>query len=108
MDLDGTLAYYDKWRGADHIGAPIPLMVARVKEWLAEGKNVKIFTARVHGHGMPLLSGATCDAITPIQEWCKKHIGQSLEVTNVKDFGMIELYDDRAIQVYRNEGWLIK
>ncbi len=23
VDLDGTLAFYDEWRGADHIGAPI-------------------------------------------------------------------------------------
>lgn len=27
VDLDGTLAVYDKWRGIEHIGAPIPAMV---------------------------------------------------------------------------------
>lgn len=31
VDLDGTLAFYDSWRGIDHIGAPIPLMLQRVK-----------------------------------------------------------------------------
>jgi len=39
-----------------------------------------------------------------IEEWCRQHIGQVLEVTNVKDFGMIELWDDRAIQVESNTG----
>jgi hypothetical protein len=34
----------------------------------------------------------------------KKHIGQKLEVTCVKDFKMKLLYDDRAIQVKKNTG----
>ena len=125
----------------DHIGEPIPLMVGRVKKWLAEGRTVKIFAARVHGHGQWLVKEGssaakdrheflmrnltgdmqegvgealreinsiekefTVDAITPIKEWCLKHIGQKLEVTNVKDFGMIELWDDRAVQVIPNTG----
>ena len=104
VDLDGTLAFYDGWKGVDHIGAPIDPMVRRVKEWLAAGKRVKIFTARMHGHGMPLIGGGVEDVKTPIEEWCQKHIGQVLEVTNVKDFGMIELWDDRAIQVESNTG----
>lgn len=59
--MDGTLAVYDEWRGAHHIGEPIPLMVARVKDWLAAGKVVKIFTARMHGHGLPLIGGGFAD-----------------------------------------------
>lgn len=106
MDLDGTLAHYDGWVGVDHIGEPIPLMVERVKSWLAQGRKVKIFTARMHGHGKPLIGkpGEVEDVLTPIQNWCEKHIGQKLEVTNVKDFGMVELWDDRAIQVITNTG----
>jgi len=148
VDLDGTLAKYDKWIGVHHIGDPIPLMVDRVKEWLRQGITVKVFTARVHGHGQWLIKDGASDAmnryaqlqelakdpsawdpgqdrphpdeikreiaaieaewmvdvITPIQEWCKKHIGQVLEVTNVKDYGMIELWDDRAVQVEMNTG----
>jgi len=50
VDLDGTLAYYDEWRGLYHIGEPIPAMVDRVKRWLAEGRDVRIFTARVSGN----------------------------------------------------------
>jgi len=108
VDLDGTLARYDGWKGVDHIGEPITPMTVRVKEWLEDGKTVKIFTARVAGHGMVDLStGKPVDAITPIKQWCKKHIGQELEVTNVKDFGLIELWDDRAVRVEMNTGRVI-
>ncbi len=104
VDLDGTLAYYEGWKGAPHIGAPIAPMVDRVKGWLAAGKTVKIFTARMHGHGLPIVGGGFEDVRGPIERWCQLHIGQVLEITNVKDFGMIELWDDRAIQVESNTG----
>lgn len=99
VDLDGTLAEYHGWQGVDHVGAPIPLMVARVKRWLAEGKDVRIFTARVANRDIT--------ALRPIQEWCLQHLGVSLPVTNQKDFGMIELWDDRAIQVVPNHGYRV-
>jgi len=104
VDLDGTLAFYGGWKGVTDIGEPIPAMLDRVKGWLSEGKTVKIFTARVHGHGAPLVGGGVEDAITPIQNWCAKHVGQVLEITNVKDFGMVELWDDRCVQVIPNTG----
>jgi hypothetical protein len=104
VDLDGTLAHYGGFQGVDIIGEPIAPMVERVKGWLAAGKTVKIFTARMHGHGMLLLDGGKADVKTPIEQWCLKHLGQVLEVTNCKDFGMIELWDDRCIQVEANTG----
>lgn len=104
VDLDGTLAHYDGWIAVTHIGIPIIPMVNRVKQWLVEGKTVKIFTARVHGHGMPIIGGGVQDAKSPIEAWCLQHIGQVLEITNVKDYGMLELWDDRAIQVGFNTG----
>lgn len=33
VDLDGTLALYKGWSGGT-IGEPVPLMAARVKDWL--------------------------------------------------------------------------
>ena len=96
VDLDGTLAHYDRWRGPEHIGKPIEAMVLRVRRWLAEGQPVKIFTARV-ADGDP-------EMIKRIQEWCELHIGIALPVTNVKDYGMIALWDDRAVQVILNTG----
>lgn len=100
VDLDGTLAHYDKWRGFDHIGEPVAPMVERVKQWLAEGKKVKIFTARVSGRE----GFDKSRIVTLIQRWCQENIGQALPVTNIKDTGMRELWDDRAVQVIRNTG----
>lgn len=124
VDLDGTLAHYDHWRGADHIGEPVPPMLARVKAWIDAGDDVQIFTARVFGAGMvvppvPLIEvygsveAMRCtgmqidDAIVAahyIQVWCQKHVGRVLPVTCMKDYGMIQLWDDRAVQVVPNTG----
>lgn len=112
VDLDGTLAHYDGWKGIEHIGEPIAPMIARVKRWIAEGQDVRIFTARVDGGGVAVSMGdsngeAHRDVAAVRQHiaaWCLKHIGQILPVTNVKDYGMKELWDDRAVQVEFNTG----
>ncbi|MEM7376056.1 MAG: hypothetical protein AAF460_01000 [Pseudomonadota bacterium] len=94
VDLDGTLAQFDRWRGPDSIGLPIPAMVKRVEAWVAEGREVRLFTARASD---PRL-------IPPIKRWLKLHGLPDLKITNVKDFQMIELWDDRAVQVIHNTG----
>ena len=112
VDLDGTLAIYDGWKGVNHIGAPVPAMLSRVKLWLSQGKDVRIFTARVDGGTVALNMGndAGKDFLNIqhvrgiIESWCETHIGQKLPVTNQKDYGMIELWDDRAMQVIPNTG----
>jgi len=104
VDLDGTLAHYDHWRGIAHIGEPIQPMLERVKTWLAEGKVVKIFTARVHSDGTPERNIEVSAVRRHISNWLVQHVGQTLEITNVKDFQMIELWDDRAVQVIPNTG----
>lgn len=35
---------------------------------------------------------------------CEKHFGEVLPITCVKDLGMVELYDDRAVTVQKNTG----
>jgi hypothetical protein len=97
VDLDGTLAVYDGWRDVGHIGPPVPAMLARVKAWLAEGREVRVVTARVGGWDSDAARSA-------IEEWCVEHVGEKLVVTCAKDFGMIELWDDRAVQVETNTG----
>lgn len=94
VDLDGTLAVYGGWQGPDHIGEPVPVMADRVRKWLSAGIDVRIFTARA----------SVPEMIPPIQDWTEKHFGVRLAVTNVKDFSMIELYDDRAVQIEANTG----
>jgi hypothetical protein len=94
VDLDGTLAHYSGWVSETHIGEPVAPMVARVKRWLAEGRIVKIFTARAH----------SLRSVEAIQAWCQQHIGPVLEVTATKDYKMVELWDDRAVGVIPNTG----
>ncbi|HKJ88556.1 MAG TPA: hypothetical protein VKA48_08615 [Gammaproteobacteria bacterium] len=101
VDLDRTLAHYDEWRGIGHIGEPVPVMAGRVKRWLAEGKDVRIFTARVSpplGHKDESIVRRT------IQAWCRKHLGCELPITCTKDWDMIELWDARAVSVLPNTG----
>jgi hypothetical protein len=115
VDLDGTLATFDleKWaEDQNYIGDPIQPMVDRVKQWIKEGKKVKIFTARVgNGAGWSDLSQATDEdqdwiehQRKLIQDWTEKHIGVRLEVTATKDWAMRGLWDDRAVQVIPNRG----
>ncbi len=99
VDLDATLAHYNGFKGAEHIGPPVPAMVDRVKQWLAEGRDVRIFSARIADDP----GGKTQAAI---EKWAQKYIGAKLPITNVKDDKMIALYDDRAVQVGRNTGQL--
>ena len=121
VDLDGTIAQYDGWKSATHIGAPVPVMLARVKQWIEEGKEVRIFTARVFPLNQCIMpdtilavtstSNESRDSaiasVKAIQQWCKIHLGRVIPITNVKDYGMITLYDDRAVQVVENTGELV-
>lgn len=100
VDLDGTLATYDKWRGIEHVGEPIKPMCDRVRAWLAEGKTVKIFTARVYNPDNRDITAV----IAPVDAFCVQEFGQILPITNLKDYGMITLWDDRVIQVIPNTG----
>jgi hypothetical protein len=104
VDLDGTLATYEGWQGPELIGAPIPRMVERVKQWHKEGKEVRIFTARV-ACGESEDPWPTHRIRVAIQAWVLKHVGiERIPVTNKKDFAMVELWDDRAVQVTINTG----
>jgi hypothetical protein len=94
IDLDGTLAHDTGFHSEDQIGPPIPEMLQRVKNWINQGQRVKIFTAR-----------ATIPQHIPhIRDWLRENGLPDLEITNVKDFAMIELWDDRAVEVLPNTG----
>ena len=102
VDLDGTLAYYDMWRGVEHIGPPIPEMVKFVSGLIYQGHTVKIFTARVSCEGEEKRR-----AEKAIEKWCLATFGITLPITCCKDFGMITLYDDRCVTIEKNTGRIL-
>ena len=96
--MDGTLAEYEGNHHA-HIGRPLLPMVERIKGWIAAGKEVRIFTARV-SHGLP--HDASQHEL--IRVWTTEHCGQALVATCMKDDGCEMICDDRARQVEFNTG----
>lgn len=93
VDLDGTLA--KTTHSVSKIGEAVQPMLNRVKNWRDEGRVVKIFTARFTDSSQHKL----------IQEWLDKYGIGDLEITNVKDFNMIQLWDDKAKRVIRDTGY---
>ena len=122
--MDGTLTEWDGvWRGPSYIGAPIARTVRRVKHWLNQGKDVRIFTARVYVGPVPdnnaPLAQAKFEAYIQrrdeanecrqaIAVLCINLFGQSLPITCEKDYHMVLLLDDRAQQVVPNTGALVQ
>jgi hypothetical protein len=97
VDLDGTLAYYDKFDGKDIIGKPIQKMVDIVKNFIHDGDKVTIFTARADNEKV----------VKAIKEWTKEHIGKELDVTNIKLPSFDLFYDDKAVTVEKNTGVIL-
>lgn len=93
VDLDGTLAKHSG-KISDKIGAPLPTMLGRVKKWVEDGREVRIFTAR---------ADSALERIK-IHRWLEDNGLPALAITNKKDWEMQELWDDRAIRVEHNEG----
>ncbi|WGA02976.1 hypothetical protein NFK84_14705 [Enterobacter ludwigii] len=93
VDFDGVLATYEAMQGKQ-LGNPVPAMVQRVQAWRKEGKDVRVFTARA---GDDVQKKAVTD-------WLNENGLSGLEVTNMKAFGMVELWDDRAVRVRKNTG----
>jgi hypothetical protein len=92
FDFDGTIATH--YPGQYGLGDPIPSMIELLKQYLAQGYEVRIVTARAASPG----------AVAAIRGWCHEYIGQMLDVTDRKDYDMLLLYDDRAIAVESNTG----
>lgn len=119
VDFDGTLA---QGHNIHKPGPPIRQMLERVKGWLAEGKDVRIFTARVgpatdeeclaalceipgwkQVHPDPLVEWVAYQ-IHLLEAWCREHLGQTLPITATKDLHTVEIWDDLARQVITNTG----
>ena len=97
VDLDGTLAKYDGNYEQGKIGDPVRPMLRRVKQWVADGKDVRIFTARANN----------AEDRRAIGDWTEVWVGKRLPVTNVKEPGVEEIWDEKARRVEANTGRLI-
>jgi hypothetical protein len=98
VDFDRTLCSYASYPEQGlKFGEPIQPMVDLVKGKINAGEKVVIFTARAK---YP-------EQIKLVGEWCKEHLGQKLEVTNIKRMTFTKIYDDLAVAVEPNTGKLI-
>lgn len=110
IDLDRTLAKYETHEGGYdplRIGEPLWPMVARIKNWIAQGYCVKIFTARVSGFDLDTTEGQAGLALVvdAIQNWLEKEAGlPRLECTCVKDYRCVAIWDDIAVTMQPNTG----
>jgi hypothetical protein len=94
VDFDGTLARYDEHRGISVIGKPIEAMVSRIKQWLGMDIEVRIFTARA----------CEPELVTEVQDWLETIGLPRLPITNQRDLDLMQVWDDRVVQVETNTG----
>lgn len=116
VDFDGTLVAYESGdmdsKGPEFIGANIGPLIERVKAWLDNGERVKIFTARVWPLGtkaadLPFNADRVKFAMKAkkaIDNWSKETFGRTLPCTCIKSPSSIDIWDDNAVGIVRNEG----
>lgn len=101
LDFDGTLAHYESWNKQQNVvGKPVELMVKKVKEWLAKGYAVSIFTARV---SQPDAAKST----ELILQFLKENGLPELPITCIKMFYFTHFIDDKAYHVIKNTGRIV-
>lgn len=107
VDFDGTLAVDIGPHQEDpREQPPVELMLKRVQDWLAEGKDVRLVTARVTHGDLPPGEVPEMDQqqVEWLEEWMTKYLGQTIPIQFWKDHNMKEFWDDRAVQVFKNTG----
>jgi len=107
VDFDGTLAHYEGYKGVGVYGEAVPSMLKRVRNWLAEGHKVVIFTSRVEDSANSDDEGVWFQEFCGISHWLKKHKLPELEITCIKSKSFTEIWDDRAVTVERNTGRIL-
>lgn len=101
LDLDGVLATYDKWKGFDHIGPPVPGALDFARN-LAEIADIIIFTARCSEDPGPDNNPAlltTGQLRIKVIEWLEKHKFPYADVYVGKGKPRVAAFiDDRAVR----------
>lgn len=98
VDLDGTLAEFNGWKGPEHIGPPIPHVVDCVRYLMTKlNFDVRVFTSRAE---VP-------EQVKPIRTWLiAQGLPADMPITCTKHRGLLALIDDRSIGVKFNTGVL--
>ena len=100
VDLDGTIAEYDGWKGVGNIGVPISKVERVLRELKRRGWYILVFTCRLNGKNTKL---GRVDIIEEnkqhIENWFKAYGVPYDEITlNVEGKPFAHVYlDDRAI-----------
>ena len=76
-------------------------MVNRVRNWLANGETVVIFTARMSDERS---SEERAKVAAAIAAWTKENVGKALKATANKSMAFDQIWDDKARQVMKNTG----
>lgn len=108
VDWDRTMVEYHTnpqgYNALDH-GDFLWPMVNRVKNWLAEGREVRIFTARVSGFDDTEESREKLAAVVDsIHAKLAEVDIPKLDVTCIKDYKCDQIWDDIAVSMRPNTG----
>lgn len=101
LDFDKTLAYHESSWGISRVGEPIPSMLKKVKEWVAKGYKITIFTARL---SHDLVQSKAQERL--IKDFLAKNDLPDFDVTSTKKPYFSHIIDDRAYHVFPNTGIL--
>jgi hypothetical protein len=110
VDLDGTLFKIIDHQPPFKLGPAIPEMLARVRLWVKERKTVKILTARCAWSAEEAKAMGSPPSCYPKAQRrdIRKHLAMyglaHLEIRNKLDPYCVEIWNDRAIRVDRDEG----
>lgn len=97
VELDGTLAHFDKTQDGFTIGRPVDKMRMRVQQWMMVDIDVRLFTAHASNPAM----------LPIIEKWLHDNRIEKMKITCEKDFGMSQYWDDRGVHVVTNKGDIV-
>lgn len=100
VDIDGTLAEFDQWRGYKHLGKPIKKIADKLRDEAKAGSYIIIHTVRIARPN----GGILPQALRALVSWLdSNHISYSeIWVGTGKPYGDSYI-DDRAINPYCRE-----
>lgn len=102
VDLDGTIARYDGWKGIEHFGDPLP-GAKEFLERLGENYKILIYTTRCNEQ----MNGEVPHQLrNRVEAWLQRHQLRYDDIHTGQGKPMcIAFIDDRAIMIKENVDW---